>query len=120
MKSYKQQIDEYIKEKQSQFWQNTFSSCNHRYLDFKFFLDLIIIIIISPLIIIVMLSIAVLILFIDGRPILFLQMRIGKLGKIFTIYKFRTMIVNCSNEETVKNDKRITSLGRMLRKYRLD
>jgi lipopolysaccharide/colanic/teichoic acid biosynthesis glycosyltransferase len=44
-------------------------------------------------------------------------------GKLFTIYKFRTMAVRTSHEKQVwasKNDPRITPVGRVLRKYRLD
>ena len=62
----------------------------------------------------------------DGPgPIFFTQDRIGKEGKTFTIYKFRTMIVNAENIGdgiSIKsaNDSRITKTGRFLRKYSLD
>ena len=57
------------------------------------------IILISPIIIIV----SLIIILKDGFPILFAQERVGKNGKIFKIYKFRTMIKNA--EEILKNDK---------------
>ena len=44
-------------------------------------------------------------------------------GKIFKIYKFRTMVDNASqlgSQVTVNNDARITRVGKFLRKYRLD
>ena len=41
----------------------------------------------------IFLIISILILLLDGKPILFKQERIGKKGKKFIIYKFRTMIV---------------------------
>jgi len=56
----------------------------------------------------------------DG-PILFCQKRVGKDGKIFTIYKFRTMNTNHSgNSISVAGESRITPLGAKLRKYKLD
>lgn len=54
-------------------------------------------------------------------PVLFKQKRIGKNGKLFTMYKFRTMIVNHSGSSvSVKGENRITPLGSKLRKYKLD
>lgn len=80
------------------------------------------------------LIIAVLIKLCDGGPVLYTQARVGKDGKIFKIYKFRSMYVdadklrdklNEQNEVTgpmfkMKNDPRITSVGRFLRKTSLD
>jgi lipopolysaccharide/colanic/teichoic acid biosynthesis glycosyltransferase len=56
-------------------------------------------------------------------PVIFSQKRIGKSGQPFDIYKFRTM--HHGTEEGIpllsgKNDKRITSLGRFMRKHKLD
>jgi exopolysaccharide biosynthesis polyprenyl glycosylphosphotransferase len=60
----------------------------------------------------------------SGRPVFFQQARVGREGKPFTAYKFRTMRSNSSNDEsdiyTRENDPRITPLGRSLRKLRLD
>jgi exopolysaccharide biosynthesis polyprenyl glycosylphosphotransferase len=60
----------------------------------------------------------------SGRPVFFQQARVGREGKPFTAYKFRTMRSNSSNDEsdiyTRANDPRITPLGRSLRKLRLD
>ena len=57
----------------------------------------------------------------DG-PVVFVQRRIGQFGKPFSMYKFRTMIDKSSNQNhiTTINDKRVTSVGRFLRKYKLD
>ena len=57
----------------------------------------------------------------DG-PVIFIQRRIGQYGKPFDMYKFRTMIDKSSHQNhiTTINDKRVTSLGRFLRKYKLD
>ena len=56
-------------------------------------------------------------------PILYSHERIGRYGKPFTIYKFRSMYVNAElngPELSSKNDTRITKFGRFMRKSRLD
>lgn len=57
--------------------------------------------------------------------VLFIQERIGKDNNYFKCYKFRTMTSDASNQShsnkpVVKTDKRVTELGRFLRKYNLD
>jgi sugar transferase EpsL len=51
-----------------------------------------------------------------GSPILFCQMRPGKSGKPFTLYKFRTMVTDSRGGD----EQRLTPLGKFLRKYSLD
>ena len=56
-------------------------------------------------------------------PVFFRQARVTQYGKIFRIYKFRTMVDNASKlgaAVTVDNDSRITKVGAFLRKYRMD
>jgi exopolysaccharide biosynthesis polyprenyl glycosylphosphotransferase len=57
-------------------------------------------------------------------PVIYRQNRVGKAGKIFKIYKLRTMRINAEAGTGAvwarKNDPRITSVGRMLRKSRID
>lgn len=56
----------------------------------------------------------------DG-PIIFKQQRVGLNGKLFTMYKFRTMTVNHGGSSvSVAGESRITPLGQVLRKYKLD
>ena len=56
-------------------------------------------------------------------PVFFKQERIGYRGKPFIIYKFRTMFDETAHQGpllTARDDKRVTSFGRLLRKYRID
>ncbi len=56
-------------------------------------------------------------------PIIFKQIRVTQYGRQFTIYKFRTMVNHAEKlgtAVTADHDQRITRLGRMMRRYRLD
>ena len=56
-----------------------------------------------------------------GGPIIFKQQRVGQYGKLFTMYKFRSMLVHHSGSSvSVAGESRITPLGAKLRKYKLD
>lgn len=78
------------------------------------------IIIFSP----VMLVSAILVKTTSKGPLIFKQERVGLHNKPFQMYKFRTMYVQTEEEErkgwTQKNDPRVTSVGRFLRKTSLD
>ena len=61
----------------------------------------------------------------DGRPILFVQKRVGKGGKEFTAYKFRTIYRRYDDQVTQavamhSDDRRIMKIGRILRKTALN
>lgn len=70
----------------------------------------------------------------DGRPALFRQSRIGKDGQPFTLYKFRTMVVDAEHRKAqlmtlndsdgllfkMRKDPRVTRVGGLLRRYSLD
>lgn len=56
-------------------------------------------------------------------PLFFLQERVGRFGRPFMIYKFRTMVVDAERlgkQLTIGRDPRITRCGHFLRKYKLD
>lgn len=59
----------------------------------------------------------------SSGPIFFLQERVGRHGRRFKIYKFRTMVTDAElrgAQITIGEDPRITRSGRMLRHYRID
>ena len=78
--------------------------------------------------------VAVLIKVDDPGPVMFKQIRVGRFGRRFTIYKFRTMISNAEKMQQemdkyneaggayfkMKNDPRVTKVGIVLRKLSLD
>jgi len=69
------------------------------------------------------LVLAVLIKLSDGGPVFFGQRRIGRFGKPFRIWKFRSMVVNAEKlgcSITQERDPRITRVGRLLRRTKLD
>jgi lipopolysaccharide/colanic/teichoic acid biosynthesis glycosyltransferase len=69
----------------------------------------------------VLLAMSVAILLQDGFPILFRQQRVGRGGKLFWLVKFRSMRKAAPGRLiTAGNDPRITTLGRFLRKTKLD
>ena len=77
-------------------------------------------VLISTLILIIflpiMVVISILILVIDGRPVIYKQLRVGYKGRKFIIFKYRTM-----SNIILKNEKlRLTFLGKILRKTSLD
>jgi exopolysaccharide biosynthesis polyprenyl glycosylphosphotransferase len=86
--------------------------------------------VLSPL----LLMVALLIKLTSRGPIFFKQQRVGLHGKTFNMLKFRSMVVNAEelkaklealNEQTgpvfkIKNDPRITRIGRFIRKYSID
>ena len=58
---------------------------------------------------------------IDSKgPVIYRQERVTTYGKVFKIHKFRTMADTVGPNVTVAGDSRITRVGRILRKYRLD
>lgn len=86
-----------------------------------FLLALIGLIIFSPLFLICYIAIRIE----DGKPVIFKQQRIGRYGKPFYIYKFRSLTIDGGNEEDLfigpaKKKKKLTRIGKFLREHHLD
>lgn len=60
----------------------------------------------------------------DGWPVLYRQRRVGRGGRVFTAYKFRSMVKDAEKRSgavlATENDPRITPVGRLLRKTAFD
>lgn len=57
----------------------------------------------------------------DKGPVFYMQRRTGKDGKVFEMYKFRSMnVVPRGQEMTISHDKRVTKIGKFLRNTSLD
>jgi len=83
------------------------------------FISILVLIVLSPL----FLVISILIKCTSAGPVLYRQERIGLYGRPFMILKFRTMYDHAEQDVPMlscTDDERITSIGRFLRKYRLD
>lgn len=74
-------------------------------------------VLVSPL----MMFIAVVIRLTSRGPVFFCAPRVGRFGETFPMLKFRSMVNNCEGPKlTSKNDGRVTFIGRILRKFKLD
>jgi lipopolysaccharide/colanic/teichoic acid biosynthesis glycosyltransferase len=84
-----------------------------------FFLSLTGLVLLSP----ILLPVILLVWIQDWHSPFYIAPRVGLRGKIFKMVKLRSMIINADKngvDSTSSNDKRITSVGRFIRKYKLD
>ncbi|MDZ4786442.1 MAG: sugar transferase [bacterium] len=95
-----------------------------------FIIASLLLVVILPILILITLGIRIM----SPGPVIFKQKRVGLNGRIFSMYKFRSMIVGAENELQdlidknemdgpvfkLSNDPRITSFGRLLRRFSLD
>ena len=94
---------------------------------FKRLFDIILSLIGLPFLLLIMLVVAPLIYFSDRGPVFYNAQRLGKDGKVFKMYKFRSMKVNSPNLKNADgstynadDDPRVTKIGRILRKTSID
>ncbi len=87
-------------------------------------LDLLIIVATAVVTVPLMLGVALAILLDGGRPVFYRQRRVGLRGTEFTLLKFRSMVVNAESEGEARwaeqGDARVTRVGSVIRRYRLD
>lgn len=90
---------------------------------YKRVLDIAMVIVFAPIVIVITGIACALVAVTMGRPVLFMQKRVGKDGRPFMMCKLRSMIPPKEGAEaaaTRVGDPRITPLGRMLRRFRID
>lgn len=90
-------------------------------------LDILISFLLLPLFVILTIIVGLLILVDDKGPVFYKADRLGKNGKVFKMYKFRSMKVNAPDIRNAdgttynsKNDKRVTRIGKVLRSTSID
>lgn len=93
----------------------------------KRFLDIVISICILPAFLVVYIVVSLIILITDGKPVFYTANRIGKDGKIYKMYKFRSMKNNApdirmkdGSTYNAADDPRVTKIGRILRATSID
>ncbi len=94
------------------------------YSSFKRFMDVVLslfaLIALSP----VMLIVAIIIKLTSPGPVIFVQKRVGKDGKVYDMYKFRSMCVGAEQQEggvfCTKGDARVTKIGKIIRATSID
>jgi exopolysaccharide biosynthesis polyprenyl glycosylphosphotransferase len=97
-------------------------------------MDLTLTLLASPLLLMIVAIIALAVKYDSPGPAIFKQQRVGRRGRVFTVYKFRTMVIDAEARKAdlaafneadgpifkMRNDPRITRVGRFLRKTSLD
>lgn len=86
---------------------------------FDIFVSVLMLVVLSPLFLVLAIAIKI-----DSKgPVFYRQERVTQYGKCFRIHKFRTMVSNADKigtAVTIKNDSRVTKVGRKVRGLRLD
>jgi UDP-GalNAc:undecaprenyl-phosphate GalNAc-1-phosphate transferase len=93
------------------------------YAPIKQAVEILIVILASPIVLPFMLLIAVFIKLESPGPVLFVQQRIGQAGKPFRMFKFRSMYTGAENNGARfadEKDDRVTQVGRLIRRLRID
>lgn len=92
------------------------------YVGFKRLVDTLAALALLPVLLPVMVAVALVIKWDSRGPVLFLQPRMGYRARPFLMYKFRSMYHDMSGEDFTisEDDPRITKVGKVIRKYRLD
>lgn len=94
---------------------------------FKRLFDILLALLILPIVLLIILIFAPIIYFTDRGPVFYNAKRIGKNGKLFKMYKLRSMYVNAPDIRTesgdtynAEDDPRVTPIGRFIRKTSID
>jgi len=93
------------------------------YLPGKRLFDILAVAVTAPLTLLISAAAALIVRFSSPGPVIFRQTRVGRGGGLFTLYKFRTMRVGAERRGpsfAAVGDRRLTSAGRWLRRFRVD
>ncbi|MFC7489529.1 MULTISPECIES: sugar transferase [unclassified Knoellia] len=93
------------------------------FLPVKHAVDLVLVVLTLPLWLPVVALVALLVRVVDGSPVIFRQVRVGRRGEMVELFKFRTMRADAEDHgarQATGDDPRITPLGHVLRSVRLD
>jgi lipopolysaccharide/colanic/teichoic acid biosynthesis glycosyltransferase len=94
---------------------------SRQYLVIRRGLELLLTVVMLPFLVPILAVLAVVVRFDSPGPIFFVQERVGRRGRVFRMIKFRTMYHGASGPSfTQEADKRVTRIGHVLRRFRLD
>ena len=94
---------------------------SRQYLVIRRGLELLLTVLVMPILLPIIGVVALLVRLDSSGPIFFLQNRVGRRGRVFRMIKFRTMYHGAGGPSfTATDDKRVTRVGAVLRRYRLD
>ena len=104
-------------------WELSAPVSRNEYASVKRVIDIVLVLATAPLWLLLGGAIWVAVRIDSSGPAIYRQSRIGRDGELFTLYKFRTMILNAEKDGpqfAVANDSRLTNVGRFLRRFRAD
>lgn len=104
-------------------WELSAPVRRNEYANFKRAIDITLVVLTAPLWLLLAASIWVMVRIDSNGPAIYHQERMGRDGELFTLYKFRTMVVDAERDGpqfTAPNDSRLTNVGRFLRRFRAD
>lgn len=93
------------------------------YLYFKQLLDVLLVLLVTPIVLPICLLTAIAIRLESSGNVIFVQERVGQGGRLFKIYKFRSMTTDAEKQGAKlaqQNDARVTKVGKFIRKTRID
>jgi lipopolysaccharide/colanic/teichoic acid biosynthesis glycosyltransferase len=104
-------------------WELSAPVLRNEYANFKRAIDITLVALTSPLWVLLAAAIWVAVRIDSSGPAIYRQERIGREGNVFTLYKFRTMVLDAEKDGpqfTSRNDSRLTGMGKFLRRFRAD
>ncbi len=104
-------------------WELSAPVSRNEYAAVKRVIDIVLVVVTAPLWLLLAASIWVAVRMDSSGPAIYRQERIGRDGELFTLYKFRTMILNAEKDGprfAAANDSRLTNMGKFLRRFRID